>query len=374
MPAPPQQQDAAAPPPHTDATEHQVKRMRYSAEPDLKVVVGSAEQKQMFLVHATILIQSSKYFREMLTSDHFAKNVVELPDEEPAHFELFYHSLTVVSSVPLSTVQAFAVGAFANKYDVAKLKDKMDAQVAVKPLEGHPPTGPSSLSFALTHNLHRRAARCVETMPLEAAFMPQLLVLTEQDCSEGGKQTLLLQALWPRLREAAGLGGLPMPAPAQLRCMWPFLTARVAPAPDGTPAHELEYVKKAQWLDTLEPAKWLGDEEDNDRKTAYAALINYLWPSLCKEAAVKAPTPNIRHVQSMWPFVSRAVLSASYPDKFKNIVADARTVLAAVKEWPDQLHAELPAYPRRSNGAPDEEARRSLQRKIAICGLEQLGI
>ena len=358
-----------------DVAEHLAKRARYSAEPDLKVVVG-AEQQKTFHVHATNLIQSSNVFREILTSEHFAKPSLELPDDDPTHFELFYLSLTVASHVPLSTEQAFAVGAFANKYDHPQLKDKMDLQVASQPSYGHPPAGPHSLRFALTHNLHRRAERCVAAMPLDPRFMPQLLLLTEQDCSEHGKQTLLLRALWPRLRKAAGLDGLSMPAPAQLRCMWPFLTARLAPAPDGAPEHELRYAWKARWLDTLEPAKWLGDPPDSDRKAAYAVLLRHLWPALCADADVKVVSiknVSIEHIQTMWPFVSRAVLSASYPDKYKTIVTDARAVLATVKQWPDQLYAELPAYPKRSTGAPDEEAKRSLERKIALCGLEKLG-
>eukprot|EP00964_Phaeocystis_antarctica_P057995 scaffold34379_cov54-Phaeocystis_antarctica.AAC.1 len=53
---------AAAPAAPTDSTEdHQVKRTRYSAEPDLKVVVGTGEQQQEFLVHA-------KYFRSCAPS------------------------------------------------------------------------------------------------------------------------------------------------------------------------------------------------------------------------------------------------------------------------------------------------------------------
>ena len=54
-------EDAAAPP-HTDDTEQQVKRMRYSAEPDLKVVVGSAEQKHL-LPHAarTVAAASNRF-------------------------------------------------------------------------------------------------------------------------------------------------------------------------------------------------------------------------------------------------------------------------------------------------------------------------
>ena len=72
----------------------------------------------------------------MLTSEHFGKDVVELPDEQPDHFDLFYHSLTVVSSVPLPAVHAFAVGAFTNKYDVVELRDRMDAQLALESLEG----------------------------------------------------------------------------------------------------------------------------------------------------------------------------------------------------------------------------------------------
>ena len=131
---------AARPPLPTDATEDpQAKRTRYSDEPDLKVVVGTAphtaEQQQTFHVHATILILCSKYFRAKLTSEHFGKDVVELPDEQPADFGLFYHSLTVVSSVPLSAVQAADVGAFANKYDVVELKNQMDAQLALAPVD-----------------------------------------------------------------------------------------------------------------------------------------------------------------------------------------------------------------------------------------------
>ena len=362
------QNAAADAPTQTDSTEHQAKRVRYSAEPDLEVLVGAAEKQKTFHVHATILIQNSKYFRDMLTSEHFAKNVVDVSDEDPAHFELFYNALSVVSSGPLSTEQAFAVGAFANKYDVAQLKDKMDKQVALAPPNGHPPSGPSSLDFALTHNLHLRAARCVETMPLEAKFMPQLMLLTEQDHSEHGKQALLLTALWPRLRTAAKLSSFGMPAPPhakdaetirrQLRCMWPFLTARIAPAPDGTPMHELEYVKKAQWLAELEPAKWLGDEADNDRKSAYAQLIKHLWPELCKEAAVKLPMPNLRHIQSMWPFVSRAVLSASYPDKFKMLVTDARTITARVNsKLLLELHPERQAKLSDSVGKESKKGR-----------------
>ena len=102
----------------------------------------------------------------------------------------------------------------------------------------------------------------------------------------------------------------------------------------------------------------------------------HLWPALCAEADVKVASikiVSIKHIQTMWPFVSRAALSASDPDKYKTIVTDARTVLATVKQWPGQLYAELPAYPKRSTGAPDEEAKRSLERKIALCGLEKLG-
>ena len=95
----------------------------------------------------------------------------------------------------------------------------MDAQLALAPVDGHPPSGPFSLHFALTHNLHQRAARCLQMMPLEEKYMPELLQLTEQDCSEDGKQTLLLKGLWPRLRKAAGLNGFAMPGPARLRCM-----------------------------------------------------------------------------------------------------------------------------------------------------------
>ena len=196
----------------------------------------------------------------------------------------------------------------------------------------------------------------------------ELLLLTEQDCSEHGKQTLLLRALWPRLRKAAGLDGLSMPAHAQLRSMWPFLTARLAPAPDGAPEDELRYAWKVRWLDTLEPAKWLGNPPDSDREAAYAVLLRHLWPALCAEADVKVASikiVSIKHIQTMWPFVSRAVLSASYLDKYKTIVTDARAVLATVNQWPGQLYAELPAYPKRSTGAPDEEAKRSLERKIA---------
>ena len=367
---------AAAPPPPTDSTEdHQAKRTRYSDEPDLKVVVGTGEQQQTFHVHATVLILCSKYFRAKLTSEHFGKDVVELPDELPDEFGLFYHSLSVVSSVPLSAVQAAAVGAFANKYDVVELKKQMDAQLALAPLEGHPSGGPFSLRFALAHNLHQRAARCVETMPLEAKYMPQLRVLTEQDHSEDGRQALLLKKLWPTLRKAAALDELAMPAPARLGYMWPFLTARIAAVPcaEGCTLSGHEHSKKARWLTELEPAKWLGDEADTERKAAYAVLIKCLWPSLCKEAAVGVPMPSLRHIQSTWPFVSRAVLSAAYPGKYEKLVKDARTVLAAVKQWPDQLHAELPAYPKRSSGSPDEEAKRSLESKIARCGLEELG-
>ena len=205
--------------------------------------------------------------------------------------------------------------------------------------------------------------------------MPQLLLLTEQDCSEEGRQALLLKALWPKLCKAAALDELAMPAPARIGHMWPFLTARIiaaVPCAEGCtlPAHE--HSKKARWLTELEPAKWLGDEADTERKAAYALLIKYLWPSLCKEAAVEVPMPSLRHIQSTWPFVSRAVLSAAYPDKYEKLVTGARAVLAAVKQWPDQLHAELPAYPKRSAGSPDEEAKRSLENKIGRCGLEEL--
>ena len=117
-----------------------------------------------------------------------------------------------------------------------------------------------------------------------------------------------------------------------------------------------------------------GHEADTERKAAYTVLIKYLWPSLCKEAAVTVTGGiSIKNISSLWPFVRTAVLSASYPDKYRQVVADTRTVLAAVKQWPDQLHAELPAYPKRSAGTPAEEAKRSLESKIARSGLEKLG-
>ena len=75
----------------------------------------------------------------------------------------------------------------------------------------------------------------------------------------------------------------------------------------------------------------------------------------------------------MWPFLSARMRGTLPAATWRYLVAaPGATVLAAVKQWPKQLHAELPAYPKRSAGTPAEEAKCSLERKIARCGLEKL--
>ena len=60
----------------------------------------------------------------------------------------------------------------------------------------------------------------------------------------------------------------------------------------------------------------------------------------------------------MWPFLSARMRGTLPAATWRYLVAaPGATVLAAVKQWPKQLHAELPAYPERYIGSPAEEVK-----------------
>jgi len=346
------------------STEHRNKRARFREllNPDLKVVVGAGESKKTFDVHALHLMQSSKYFSALLSSEHWSKDTIELSDEDPTEFEVFYKSLTVASAVTLSTTESFAVAKLSNKYDVPQLKDKCETSIVNAKVEN------GSLHFALTHNLHRRAAFIVEQMirsTITVENMSQLAELAVEDCSEGGKQLALLKKLWIRLCRDADLGGLPMPAStAGVRSLWPFLTARLMPVTTDKPSPEAKYEKTLLWLDELEPSKWPPSSRESGE---YASLIKHLWPMFCQKAGLEAPAtacPRQEVLLTMWPFMRSTILHAGYPEAYKQAVAEVAPVLEKMKEWPDQLFVKLPAYPKRLSGSPDEEARNFMRQRV----------
>ena len=85
-----------------------------------------------------------------------------------------------------------------------------------------------------------------------------------------------------------------------------------------------------------------------------------LWPLILRKAGVQAdlPMPPPDHLESMWPFLARAVTTTPKANRFESLQFAMRT-------WPQQLYYFLP-----SSGNCKERAKSFLADKLLSQGIQ----
>jgi hypothetical protein len=105
------------------------KRLR-SQDPDLIVVVGSGESKQEFECYSQILCYKCDHFDTMLSHSMKEKNTsrIELPDNDPEEWELFYDFIDPVTSqeTQVTADNAMMLVPWFHEYQMDDLCEKCD--------------------------------------------------------------------------------------------------------------------------------------------------------------------------------------------------------------------------------------------------------
>ncbi|CAK9017596.1 unnamed protein product [Durusdinium trenchii] len=211
---------------------------RARVEPDLKILVDDGEVE----VHSLILELASPVFAKMLSSamKEGTGTSIQLPGKRKSELEKFYKALQLYTMEPLTQESAMFLTQWADEYQIDALKEKCeDFLVAKVPVDG------VGLQHAVKYGLQRRTRQCLDIMKEKLEdHVHHLQVLTTRECQEH------LTQLWPLILQKAGVKFFPLPPPAHLESMWPFLAQAVVSWPKACRLQTLE-ADLATWPNKL---------------------------------------------------------------------------------------------------------------------------
>uniref|UniRef100_A0A7S2QKP3 BTB domain-containing protein n=1 Tax=Zooxanthella nutricula TaxID=1333877 RepID=A0A7S2QKP3_9DINO len=210
---------------------------RARCEPDLKVVFDDGET----MVHSLILVLASPVFEKMLTSSlrEGQGDEIKLPGKAKTEFMTVYNSLQLSTSEPLTQQSAVFLSRWADEYQIASLMTKCEEYLMSSVV-----ADVAGLEHAVKYGMRKRVSQCIDVLKqnlennLDALSRLAVAAMEEQ-----------LRSLWPDLCQKAGLGAFPMPAPDQVRAMWPFLAAAMRTRPGSVKFERLQREAKRWPMD-----------------------------------------------------------------------------------------------------------------------------